>query len=91
MKISVKAILIGVLSAFFFSLTFIFNEIIANKNGFWLWSASLRFLWMVPMMAVILVPLGGSFKHVNKQSVGNRCHGGCGVIFVLFCFMCHYV
>ncbi|MCC8440544.1 MULTISPECIES: multidrug resistance efflux transporter family protein [Leuconostoc] len=88
MKISVKAILIGVLAAFFFSLTFIFNEIIANKNGFWLWSASLRFLWMLPMMAVILVPLGGSFKHV-KQAISRQPVSWW--VWSHFCFVLFYV
>ncbi|MGO2709027.1 MAG: hypothetical protein ACTIAH_07790 [Leuconostoc mesenteroides] len=68
---SMQAIILGVVSAFFFSLTFIFNEVIANKNGFCLWSASLRYLWMMPMLALIFIPLGGSFRRVN-QSIRKR-------------------
>lgn len=46
------AIIFGILSAFFFSLTFILNQMMAATDGNWLWTASLRFLIMIPLFAV---------------------------------------
>lgn len=85
---SVQAIILGVIAAFFFSLTFIFNEVIANKNGFWLWSASLRYLWMLPMLALIFIPLGGSFRRVN-QSIRKQPLSWW--VWSHFCFVLFYV
>ena len=46
----IKAILLGVLAALFFSLTFVLNEISLADTGYWLWVAALRYLWMLPMI-----------------------------------------
>ena len=43
-------VLIGIISAFFFAFTFVLNEWMVTTGGHWLWSASLRFLFMLPMM-----------------------------------------
>ncbi|WP_078429068.1 multidrug resistance efflux transporter family protein [Alkalihalobacterium alkalinitrilicum] len=49
-----KGILIGILAAFFFSFTFIFNRSMELTGGSWLWSASLRFLFMIPFFLLIV-------------------------------------
>ncbi len=36
----------GILAAFFFSSTFVLNRAMSLEGGHWVWSASLRFLWM---------------------------------------------
>ncbi|BAE17430.1 hypothetical protein ACUXQE_001838 [Staphylococcus saprophyticus] len=43
-----RAILIGILGALFFSVTFILNHAMAKDEGNWLFSASLRFFIYVP-------------------------------------------
>ncbi|SDQ83974.1 Putative multidrug resistance efflux transporter [Virgibacillus salinus] len=52
--VMMKAILIGVLSAIFFSVTFILNRSMELEGGSWVWSASLRFMFMLPILLVIV-------------------------------------
>jgi drug/metabolite transporter (DMT)-like permease len=49
-----KALLYGVLASFFFAFTFVLNRSMNLSGGYWLWSACLRYLFMLPMLAVIL-------------------------------------
>ncbi|OZU87828.1 hypothetical protein CIL03_14070 [Virgibacillus indicus] len=49
-----KAILIGLLAALFFSVTFVLNRFMELEGGSWAWSASLRFLFMLPILLIIL-------------------------------------
>lgn len=46
-----KIILIGVLAALFFSSTFVLNRAMSLEGGHWVWSASLRYLWMLIMLS----------------------------------------
>lgn len=48
-----KAMLLAILSAFFFSFTFLFNRLMEADGGSWYFSASLRFLFMI----LFLIPL----------------------------------
>jgi len=50
-----RPILLGVLAAFFFAFTFILNRSMALSGGSWIWSASLRYLFMVPFLLVIVI------------------------------------
>lgn len=54
-----KLILLGVLSGAFFSSTFILNEYMSLEGGHWLWSASLRYCFMVIFLLIITVARGG--------------------------------
>lgn len=49
-----KAILIGLLAALFFSVTFVLNRLMELEGGHWVWSASLRFMFMLPILGIIL-------------------------------------
>jgi drug/metabolite transporter (DMT)-like permease len=49
-----KAMLLGILAAFFFSFTFLLNRMMEVEGGSWLFSASLRFLFMLPFLLVIV-------------------------------------
>ncbi|WP_404458571.1 multidrug resistance efflux transporter family protein [Oceanobacillus kapialis] len=49
-----KAIIIGILSALFFSVTFILNRSMELDGGSWAWSASLRFMFMLPLLLLIV-------------------------------------
>ncbi|GAQ19013.1 membrane protein [Oceanobacillus picturae] len=49
-----KAIIIGILSALFFSVTFILNRSMELDGGSWAWSASLRFMFMLPLLLIIV-------------------------------------
>lgn len=49
-----KAILIGILGALFFSVTFILNRSMELDGGSWVWSASLRFIFMLLILLIIV-------------------------------------
>ncbi|MDQ0269276.1 DMT family transporter [Cytobacillus purgationiresistens] len=49
-----KAIILGIFAAFFFAFTFILNSSMEMDGGSWFWSASLRYLFMIPMLLVIV-------------------------------------
>lgn len=49
-----KAIAIGILASLFFASTFVLNRAMDLSGGNWIWSASLRYLFMVPFLAVIV-------------------------------------
>ncbi|AJD89799.1 hypothetical protein JMA_04820 [Jeotgalibacillus malaysiensis] len=49
-----KALLIGILSSMFFAVTFILNRSMEVGGGSWLWSASLRFIFMLPFLLLIV-------------------------------------
>lgn len=48
------ALFFGILAALFFASTFVLNRIMAVSGGSWQWTASLRFLWMLPILFVIV-------------------------------------
>ncbi|MFD0895123.1 multidrug resistance efflux transporter family protein [Luteolibacter ambystomatis] len=49
---------LGMLAAAFFSVSFVLSRQMAEANGHWAWTASLRFLMMLPMLLGILVVRG---------------------------------
>ncbi|MFC0187046.1 multidrug resistance efflux transporter family protein [Fictibacillus aquaticus] len=61
-----KAILLGVLAALFFGVTFVLNRTMELSGGSWLWSSSLRFFYMVPLLWGI-VWLRGNVKPVLNE------------------------
>lgn len=48
-------ILLGILAAFFFAFTFVLNQSMELSGGSWIWSASLRYIFMVPFLLVIVL------------------------------------
>ncbi|MFK9092838.1 multidrug resistance efflux transporter family protein [Bacillus salipaludis] len=50
-----RPILIGILAAFFFAFTFILNRSMELAGGSWIWSASLRYFFMVPFLFLIVI------------------------------------
>lgn len=49
-----KAVTLGILGSFFFAFTFILNRSMNLAGGYWIWSASLRYLFMLPLMALLV-------------------------------------
>ena len=49
-----RALWYGILGALFFAFTFIFNRSMNLSGGSWMWSASLRFLFSLPMLAILV-------------------------------------
>lgn len=50
-----KALLYGVVSSFFFAFSFILNRSMNLSGGYWLWSACLRYIFMLPVLFVLLM------------------------------------
>ncbi|CAM4271219.1 multidrug resistance efflux transporter family protein [Bacillus manliponensis] len=50
-----RPILLGICAAFFFAFTFILNRAMELSGGSWIWSASLRFIFMVPFLLLIVL------------------------------------
>lgn len=49
-----KSVFYGVLASLFFAVTFVLNRSMNLGGGSWLWSASLRFLFMLPILWAVL-------------------------------------
>ncbi|GAB3056032.1 multidrug resistance efflux transporter family protein [Salinicoccus sesuvii] len=65
-----KAILLGLLGALFFSVTFILNRSMEVSGGHWAWSASLRYFFMLPILILIVFFQGKLLpvlKHLRKN------------------------
>lgn len=65
-----KAFLLGLLAAFFFSFTFILNSKMNIAGGSWIWSASLRYFFMLPILFIIVL-LRNEIKPVVKSIKDN--------------------
>ncbi|WP_413309681.1 multidrug resistance efflux transporter family protein [Bacillus sp. 1P10SD] len=50
-----RPIILGVFAAFFFAFTFILNRSMDLAGGSWIWSASLRYFFMVPFLFLIVI------------------------------------
>ena len=64
-----KEIALGVLASLFFAVTFILNRSMELDGGSWMWSSSLRFLFMVPFLFLIVAArrgLKGSFAEMKR-------------------------
>ncbi len=89
-----KLIFIGILSAAFFSATFILNELMASQGGHWFWSASLRYVFMWLILSIIIVIKSGVgtlvglfrlfFEHYQFWCVAGGI--GFGLFYAPLCF-----
>lgn len=50
-----RPIILGIFAAFFFAFTFILNRSMDLAGGSWIWSASLRYFFMVPFLLIIVI------------------------------------
>ncbi|PSL31134.1 putative multidrug resistance efflux transporter [Planomicrobium soli] len=50
-----KPIIIGIFAALFFAFTFVLNASMDASGGSWIWSAALRYIFMVPFLLVIVM------------------------------------
>jgi drug/metabolite transporter (DMT)-like permease len=49
-----RPIILGVFASFFFAVTFILNRAMDLSGGSWIWSASLRYIFMIPFLIIIV-------------------------------------
>ena len=65
-----RALWYGILGALFFAFTFIFNRSMNLSGGSWMWSASLRYLFSLPMLAILVWrkgELAGVLSAIKKE------------------------
>lgn len=62
-RIFVKALLLGTVGAFFFAFNFILIRSMNLDGAYFLWTASLRYMFTLPLMAILLIKDNG-FKKV---------------------------
>ena len=58
-RLGLAAIAIALLSALFFTLTYVLNRAIANDGGHWAWTATLRYLITLPLLLPLMRWQGG--------------------------------
>lgn len=80
------AIAVALLAALFFTSTYVLNRAMASAGGHWAWTASLRYLLTLPLLAAV-VPFNGGFGPVWRAI---RAHPlpwllWSGIGFTLFC------
>jgi drug/metabolite transporter (DMT)-like permease len=61
-----KSILLGICAAFFFAFTFVLNASMELAGGSWIWSASLRYFFMVPFLLCIVL-MRKNLKQLLKE------------------------
>lgn len=90
-----RAILLGILSALFFAVTFVLNASMEQAGGHWAWSASLRYFFMLPFLGIIAAlrrqfqPLVASMRQHSGRWV---CWSivGFGLFYAPLCFAAMY-
>jgi len=90
-----RAILIGVLSAFFFTFTFVLNRAMDLEGGNWIWSASLRYFFMVPFLLAIVWYRGNLAPLLREMRTYPRewllwSFVGFGLFYAPLCFAAAY-
>lgn len=87
------SLLLGIVAAALFSVSFVLNRMMSAADGHWAWSASLRFLLMMPLLLVYLRITGkwSQFCRLWKQSPGAWIIWGglgCGVFYATLTAAC---
>lgn len=66
-----KALIYGILASFFFAFTFILNRSMNLAGGYWLWAACLRYLFTLPVLALMLArdrgAVSGAWREIKKS------------------------
>ncbi len=65
-----KAFLLGLAGSFFFASTFVLNRSMNLGGGHWIWSASLRYFFTLPMLMLIVMRRRG-FGRVHRAIAQN--------------------
>ncbi|QDE39006.1 multidrug resistance efflux transporter family protein [Luteibacter pinisoli] len=82
---ALKAVAIALLSALFFTLTYVLNRAVVSGGGHWQWAVVLRYLFTLPLLAVVLPFQGGLGRLPAEMRAHPRAWlGWSSVGFVLF-------
>lgn len=58
MERKLKGIALGILASLFFAATFVLNRAMDLSGGSWIWSAALRFIFMLPFLLILVIARG---------------------------------
>lgn len=90
-----KPIIIGIIAAFFFAFTFVLNATMEAGGGSWIWSASLRYLFMIPFLLIIVLSRR-NLKPLLQEMNNNKgawliwSFVGFGLFYAPLCFAAAY-
>ena len=95
----VRLILITLVASAFFSSTYILNEMMSNSGGHWFWSASLRYLFMLIILTLMIAMQHGIQRIQELWHIFIKHWGfwtltgsiGFGVFYAGLCFAAGYV
>lgn len=90
-----KAIILGIVASMFFATTFVLNRAMDLGGGSWVWSAILRYVFMLPLLLIIVVVRGSLKELLLKMREGLWSwllwsSIGFGVFYTLVCFSAAY-
>lgn len=90
-----RAIALGIVASFFFASTFVLNRAMDLAGGSWIWSAVLRYVFMMPLLLVIVLyrrNLNELLRHMRKMFWAwlGWSTIGFGVFYALVCFSAAY-
>ncbi|MDT8716847.1 multidrug resistance efflux transporter family protein [Clostridium sp. 19966] len=60
-----KALLLGISASFFFAFTFLLNQQMNLAGGSWLWSSSLRYIFMLVLLLIMMLIKGQTFSVIE--------------------------
>lgn len=87
------SITLSIFASFFFSITFVLNQLMSIGGGDWLWTASLRFLFMIPFFVIIVSFKKNSHFHSiiyeikkNSKSWFLWSQVGFGLFYIPLCY-----
>ena len=90
----VRLIVLGMLSALFFSSTFVLNRAMSLEGGHWVWTACLRYVHMTAFLIIWIIATRGAgrIREIGAAFMRNRVFWisagsiGFGVFYSLLCF-----
>ncbi len=90
-----KAVLLGILSSFFFASSFVLNQRMSAGGGSWIWSASLRYIFMVPLLLALVAirrDTGELWLEMRRQPLPWLVWStvGFGLFYAPLCFAAAY-
>ena len=90
-RIALAAIGLALLSALFFTMTYVLNRASASEGGHWAWLASLRYLITLPLMLPLMRLQGGAAPVLRAIAAHPGAWLRCAAIgFVLFYVLLSY-